>query len=167
MKSKILITILIIAVIALAILIGVKIFGKQKIEDVSQNGETNIDINKDVVTAKKTKTWSGDSRSVAIVIDNVGEAKPQTGLNDAAIVYEITVEGGLTRLLAVYKDIKNREETIGPVRSARPVFIDYVLENDSIFVHFGYSKRAEGDIEKLKINNVNGLVTDSAFWRTS
>lgn len=166
MKSKILITILIIAVIALAILIGVKIFGKQKIEDVSQNGETNIDINKDVVTAKKTKTWSGDSRSVAIVIDNVGEAKPQTGLNDAAIVYEITVEGGLTRLLAIFKDIKDKEETIGPVRSARPVFIDYVLENDSIFTHFGYSPRAEEDISKLKINNVNGLVADSAFWRT-
>lgn len=165
MKNKGLIVILIVVVIILAILVGTKLAGKG--EKTNANAEEGNNTSQ-VEESKNTgiKTWSGNSRSIAVMIDNVGEAKPQTGLNDAAIVYEITVEGGLTRLLAVFKDIKDKEETIGPVRSARPVFIDYVLENDSIFVHFGYSKRAEEDIEKLKINNVNGLVTDSAFWRT-
>lgn len=165
MKNKGLIVILIVVVIILAILVGTKLAGKG--EKTNANAEEGNNTSQ-VEESKNTgiKTWSGNSRSIAVMIDNVGEAKPQTGLNDAAIVYEITVEGGLTRLLAVFKDIKDKEETIGPVRSARPVFIDYVLENDSIFVHFGYSKRAENDIAKLKINNVNGLVTDSAFWRT-
>lgn len=166
MKNKGLIVILIIVVIILGILIGTKLLGKE------ENTNANVDEQENLGQTEETKnngikTWSGNSRSVAVMIDNVGEAKPQAGLNDAAIVYEITVEGGLTRLLAVFKDIEDKEESIGPVRSARPVFIDYVLENDSIFVHFGYSKRAESDIEKLKINNVNGLVTDSAFWRIS
>lgn len=165
MKNKVLIIILIIAVIILAILVGTRLFKTEE----SINGDESLLGQEDASNKseeKKIKTWSGDSRSVAVVIDNVGDAKPQTGLNEAAIVYEITVEGGLTRLLAVFKDV-DPEKTIGPVRSARPVFIDYVLENDSIFVHFGYSTRAENDIAKLKINNVNGLVTDSAFWRTS
>lgn len=161
MKNKILIVILIIVVMALAILLGVKLSGK--VED--PNGDTNLSTDNTKVEDTGIKTWRGNSRSIAVVIDNVGDAKPQTGLNDAAIVYEITVEGGLTRLLAIFKDM-DPEKTIGPVRSARPVFIDYALEHDSIFVHFGFSKRAEDDIAKLKINNVNGLVADSAFWRT-
>lgn len=166
MKNKGLIVILIVVVIILGVLIGAKFVGKGEKTNANPDEQQNAIPEEDT---KNTgiKTWSGNSRSIAIMIDNVGEAKPQAGLNEAAIVYEITVEGGLTRLLAVYKDIKDQEETIGPVRSARPVFIDYVLENDSIFVHYGYSKRAEGDIEKLKINNVNGLVTESAFWRTT
>ncbi len=164
MKNKVLLVILALVIIGLAVLVGVKVFSNKETEDVSDTEQTNVDQPEETQT-KKINTWSGNSRSVAVVIDNVGDAKPQTGLNDAAMVYEITVEGGLTRLLAVYKDV-DKEKTIGPVRSARPVFIDYVLENDSIFVHFGYSTRAQNDIEKLKINNVNGLVTDSAFWRT-
>ena len=110
------------------------------------------------------KIYSGNDRSIAVVIDNVGDAIPQTGLNDAAIVYEIIVEGGLTRFLAIFKGVNI--DTIGPVRSARPYFLDYAMENDSIFTHFGYSARAENDIGKLKINNVNGLIDNNAFWRT-
>lgn len=164
MKNKVLVAILIIVVIVLAVLVGVKFFGNKQTDNPNDLEQETFNQQEEVKD-NGIKIWSGDSRSVAVVIDNVGEAKPQTGLNDAAIVYEVTVEGGLTRLLAVYKDV-DKEKTIGPVRSARPVFIDYVLENDSIFVHFGYSTRAQNDIEKLSINNVNGLVTDSAFWRT-
>ncbi len=167
MKNKALIVILILVVISLAVLLGMKFFYNNETEHVNENEDVETDLENDEEAVKTgIDIWPGDSRSVAVVIDNVGEAKPQTGINDAAIVYEITVEGGLTRLLAVFKDV-DKEKTIGPVRSARPVFIDYVLENDSIFVHFGYSARAQRDIANLKINNVNGLVTDSAFWRTS
>lgn len=109
--------------------------------------------------------YSGEERTLAVVIDNVGEAIPQTSLNEAMIVYEVYVEGGLTRFLAIYKNADI--DTIGPVRSARPVFIDYALENDSIFVHYGGSSRALQEIETLNINNISGLVAPSGvFWRT-
>ena len=89
------------------------------------------------------------------------------GVGDYTYFCEVTVEGNLTRLLAVYKNVEDVTKTIGPVRSARPVFIDYALENDSIFTHFGYSPKAEKEITQLKINNVNGLVADSVFSRTT
>ncbi len=171
MKNKVLAVILIIALIALGILLAIKYIGtKNDIQtgaiNTSDQNEEKLEEEIPKVEEKKVQIWNGDSRSVAIVIDNVGDARPQAALNDAAIVYEVTVEGGLTRLLAVYKDIKDQTKTLGPVRSARPVFIDYALENDSIFVHYGYSPKAQKEIEQLKINNVNGLVVSSVFWRT-
>ena len=169
MKNKVLVIILILAVIVLAVLFGMKFLNKEEVNVVNDNEEnvTNIEEKQEIIEEPKVKTWSGNSRSVAVMIDNVGDARPQSALNEAAIVYEVTVEGKLTRLLAVYKDIEDVEQTIGPVRSARPVFIDYALENDSIFVHYGYSDKAKDEIDNKKIiNNVNGLVADSAFWRT-
>ena len=104
-----------------------------------------------------------DSRPIAVMINNHKIAQPyQTGLNDAYLVYEIVVEGGITRMMAVFKD-KNTT-TIGTVRSSRHYYLDYAEENDAIYTHFGWSEKAQQDINDLNIDNVNGLV-DSGFWR--
>ena len=59
-------------------------------------------------------------------------------------------------------------EKIGPVRSSRHYFLDYALENDAIYVHFGWSPQAESDISTMGVNNINGLYYDgSYFWRVS
>lgn len=104
-----------------------------------------------------------NSRSIAVMINNHAQARPNhAGLQSAYLMYEIVVEGGITRMMAVFKDIDI--ERIGSVRSARPYFLDYVLENDAIYVHYGYSEKAKNDIAMLGINNINGLY-DEAFWR--
>lgn len=104
-----------------------------------------------------------DTRPIAVMINNHKTAQPyQTGLNDAYLVYEIVVEGGITRMMAVFKD--KDTATIGTVRSSRHYFLDYAQENDAIYTHFGWSPQAEEDINNLNIDNVNGLV-DSGFWR--
>lgn len=59
---------------------------------------------------------SGSCKLLAVKIDNVVPARPATGLNHAAIVYAIQVEGGLSRLMPVYCD---PPDVVGPVRSAR------------------------------------------------
>lgn len=64
---------------------------------------------------------------LAVKIDNVAAARPATGLNDAAIVYAIEVEGGLSRLMAVY-DSKHLPSTVGPVRSARQTDLQLLAE---------------------------------------
>lgn len=171
MKNKILIFILVVVVIVLAGLLGWKFIIKkdENANNIEIGNKENIDSEDKQEESKEEpqiKIWSGNARNVAIMIDNVGDARPQVGINEAAIVYEVTVEGALTRLMAVYKDVKDKTASIGPVRSARPVFLDYAMENGSIFVHYGYSARAKDDIEKLKINNVNGLVASEPFWRT-
>lgn len=106
---------------------------------------------------------SSYTRPIAVMINNHNQARPyHSGLQDAYIVYEAIVEGGITRMMAVFKD--QTTARIGSVRSSRHYFLDYALENDAIYVHFGWSPQAENDIRSLDVNNINGLY-DNAFWR--
>ena len=131
-------------------------------------GETgnkdNKDNNEPVVNQKlKIVDVNSKSRPVAVMINNLSAARPvQSGVMDAYIVYEIIVEGGITRYMAVYKDKDTAK--IGTVRSSRDYYLDYALENDAIYVHFGWRPQAQELIGKLGVNNINGLY-DDAFWR--
>lgn len=135
---------------------------KEQESEKVNNQVDNIDENlKDL----KIVDVNSNSRPVAVMINNLNVARPyQSGLQDAYIVYEIIVEGGITRMMALFKD--KDTSRIGSVRSSRHYFLDYALENDAIYVHFGWSPQAESDISSLSINNVNGLY-DNAFWRES
>ena len=76
-------------------------------------------------------------KPVAIMINNLSIAQPvQTGVAKADIVYETEVEGGITRLLAVYQDI-SKVKKIGTVRSARYAYVDLAMGHDAIYVHHG------------------------------
>lgn len=137
---------------------------KTKTEENNSNIPDNNGSN-EVQEIKKVNIvdLESNTRPYAVVINNFpGAVKVQTGLNDAYMIYEMPVEGGMSRSLALYKD--KYPKKIGTVRSARHNFLDYVLENDALFVHFGYSHYAQDDIPKLGINNINGL-SDSPFWR--
>lgn len=68
-------------------------------------------------------------RVLAVKVDNVRAARPQTGLNDADLVYAIEVEGGLSRLMAVY-DSSHLPATVGPVRSARETDLQLLAAYD-------------------------------------
>lgn len=104
-----------------------------------------------------------NTRPIAVMINNHKAAQPNhAGLQDAYLVYEIIVEGGITRLMAVFKD--QTTERVGSVRSARHYYLDYALENDAIYVHFGGSTIAKEQLKSLKINDVDGM-NDSGFWR--
>ena len=160
--KKLLITIIILLIILLVALIGMDLYYTNTIDIAQQNSVNNVV--EPVIEEKKVEIFNGDTRPIAVMIDNVGDARPQAGLNDAYIVYEIIVEGNLTRLMAVFKDVDL--EKIGPIRSSRHYFLDYALENDAIYVHFGWSPQAQSDIRKLGVNNINGMAESStSFWR--
>lgn len=165
MKTKILIVILAIVIIVCGVLIGLKFMGKDNDKDNENVAEENSLMTVTLEDNAPKSKYAGNQRTIAVIIDNVGDARPQTSLNEAMLVYEAYVEGGLTRYLAVYKNVN--VDTIGPTRSARPVFIDYALENDSIFVHYGGSDRALSDVAKLKMDNANGIESPAnVYWRT-
>lgn len=106
---------------------------------------------------------SSNSRPYAVMINNHPQARAHhAGLQDAYIVYELIVEGGLTRYLALFKDQDTAK--IGSVRSSRHYFLDYALENDAIYVHWGWSPQAQSDISSLKINNINGLAYEGIYF---
>ncbi len=76
-------------------------------------------------------------RPVAIMINNISIAQPvQTGVNKADIVYETEVEGGITRLMAVFKDITVVNQ-LGPVRSARYPYVDLANGHNAVYIHCG------------------------------
>ena len=103
------------------------------------------------------------SRPYAVMINNNHEAWPHAGLQDAYITYEIMAEGGITRMMAIFKDKDTTK--IGSVRSSRPYYLDYALENDAIYVHYGWSEDAKNDISTLGVDNINGLTDSKPFWR--
>lgn len=106
---------------------------------------------------------SSNSRPYAVMINNNSAVwKYQSGLNEAYIVYEMLVEGGITREMALYKD--SAVGKIASVRSSRHYFLDYALENDAIYVHWGWSPQAQSDISTLKINNINGLTYEGTYF---
>lgn len=133
----------------------------------SKEKESNALPLKEKGEEKKINIIDMDSntRPYAVVINNFPSAvKVQSGLQEAYIVYEFPIEGGMTRSLALYKDKKDVK--IGTIRSARHDYLDYALENDAIFVHYGWSYTAREDIAKLGINYIDGNSSDpSPFWR--
>ena len=162
--KKVLIVILILAIITVAALLGIKFYQESDIFNTNVN-ETENNIQEPIeVEVKEVEIFNGNSRPIAVMIDNVGDARPQVGLNDAYMVYEIIVEGKQTRLMAVFKDVDL--DKIGPIRSSRHYFLDYALENDAIYVHYGWSPKAKSDISKLDVDNINGIYESSkSFWR--
>lgn len=120
----------------------------------------------EVADAFYTAYTEATKRPVAVMVDNDNsDAWPHAGLSEAYLIYEIPVEGGATRLMALFNDTNTQK--IGPVRSSRHYFLDYALEHDAIYVHFGYSPRAMNDIPALGVNNINGVQgsDSSTFWR--
>ncbi len=167
MKKKVIIFIVIVIILALAVggALAYAIVRKNKAKN---SNETNVEENQVAEEPKVEKTvqiYKGNERPIAVMIDNHKAALPQAGLNSAYMVYEIIVEGGESRLMALFKS--SDTDIVGPVRSSRHYFLDYALENDAIYAHFGWSPQAQSDISSLGVNNINGLYYDgtSAYWR--
>jgi len=109
---------------------------------------------------------NSETRPLAVMIDNDGpSSRPQIGLESAYMVYEVIVEGGASRLMALFRT--DMIEKVGPVRSSRHYFLDYALEHDAMYLHAGWSPKATNDISALKVNNINGIMGDDGtiFYR--
>ncbi len=89
---------------------------------------------------------------LAIIVENHPDARPQSGLIDASIVYEAITEGGITRFLAIFGPTDTNE--IGPIRSARLFFMDYLKEYDAFFAHAGGNEDALANIDKYSIKDI-------------
>ena len=163
---KILVIALVCLIVIAGILLGIKfVMDSKKIQQGEMSNTQIIDDIPEVPNKSKTvKIYAGVDRPIAVMIDNHKSAWPQAGINEAYMVYEIIVEGGETRLMALFKG--QNLEKIGPIRSSRHYFLDYALENDAIYVHYGWSPQAQSDISSLKVNNINGISESSKdFWR--
>ena len=163
--TKIFVIILILLILIAAGLLVLKMFNNNKVQEANTNS-ANEEVEEEPIIIQEPKTLSGDSRPIAVMIDNNINAMPQAGLLEADIIYEIIVEGGESRLMLILQD-KDLDK-IGPIRSARHYFLDYALENDAIYVHYGWSPQAQADITSLGVDNINGIYESSEnFWRVT
>lgn len=88
------------------------------------------------LTPGRTDETHGDDRPpvLAVKIDNASAARPQTGLESADVVYVEQVEGGLSRLMAVYAT--RLPESVGPVRSVREADLELLRQFDRPILAF-------------------------------
>ncbi len=114
----------------------------------------------------KTEEYKVNRRPVAIMFDNHPNARWQSGLSDAELVYEFKVEHPYTRYMGIY--LIKEPELLGPIRSSRPYFVTTLLEYDPIYVRAGGSQEAVRDIKALNIADIDGVSNSSEFfWRES
>lgn len=129
--------------------------------DYKGNRDQECPINGEYLTKQHKEAWL-KRRPLVVMIENHKEARPQSGLNAADVIYEAVAEGGITRFAAVFycKDAPY----IGPVRSARVYFIDFASEYGMypLYAHVGGANTpgpadALGKIRKLKWEGYNDL----------
>ncbi len=94
-------------------------------------------LNGKMYTKQEEDLWS-KARPLAVMIENHEEARPQSGLSSADVVYEAVAEGGIARFMGVfYCGIAAQSTLLAPVRSARTYFLPWVLEYDALYNHVG------------------------------
>ncbi len=118
------------------------------------------------LTGKKVKdeamtTWP----TAAIMIENSPDARPQSGLKQAGVVYEAIAEGGITRFLALYQE--DKPTLIGPVRSLRPYFVDWLTPYNASVVHVGGSSAALKRIRNGEYRDIDQFFNASTYWRST
>lgn len=100
-----------------------------------------------------------------VMIENSPDARPQSGLYDAGVVYEAIAEGGITRFLALFQEA--RPTYIGPVRSVRPYYLDFLVPYDAPVAHAGGSGFALNEIKSQGIKDIDHGANGSTFTRVN
>jgi hypothetical protein len=104
-------------------------------------------------------------RLFAVMVDNSQDAWPLSGIEDSFLVYEAPVEGNITRLMAMFSDEQDIRE-IGPVRSARPYYVDIALGLNALYSHVGGSPEALSLIDERGLFDLNEFRNGGLFWRS-
>lgn len=99
----------------------------------------------------------------AVMIENSPDARPQSGLKDAGIVYEAIAEGGITRFNALFQE--SMPDYIGPVRSVRPYYVDLFLPFDAAIAHAGGSAEGLAKVKNLGVKDLDFMSNAGAYRR--
>lgn len=104
-------------------------------------------------------------RPIIVTINNHPKARPQSGIAEADVIYEMLAEGDVTRFLALYQS--DIPEEIGPVRSARDYFVEIADGLDAFYIAHGYSPDAQKMLMSGEVDNINGMQYDGTLFTRS
>lgn len=102
---------------------------------------------------------------VGIMIENSPDARPQAGIDQAGVVFEAIAEGGITRFLTLFQE--NQPEYVGPVRSVRPYYLDWVRGFDAPIAHVGGSADALAILRQGGHKDLDQAFNSVAYWRVN
>lgn len=141
----------------------------QKVRDVSSGEEGGIFTQKEVIrhplTGEELKEPLNTLPTViSVMIENAADSWPLSGLNDAFMVIEAPVEGNIPRFIAFYEE-DARADKIGPVRSARPYYVDWATMFEAVYAHVGGSPEALELIPSRPIWDLNQFFESEYFYR--
>ena len=179
-------------VLATALVMGLSLFGcgSKKTEENVTTTEAKAEVDVSQADMMKPATavdetyhegvyndltgeWNTDrkeeyGRPIAIMINNIENAIPQSGIGQADVLYEFVVEGGITRMLAIFNDYDNLEK-VGSIRSCRPYYVTTAMEFDAIYMHYGQSPQGQEELDRTGIDHISGLGGEGSvsFYRSS
>lgn len=139
------------------------------VEDPSEPKTESCPLN-GAKRTKKSKDFWEKRRPLAVMIENHTEARPQSGLSSADIIYEAVAEGGITRFMALFY-CNLSDVQIGPVRSARTYYLDWLGEYDALYAHVGGANTpgpadALSQIIRYEVKDLNQFsIGFPVFWR--
>lgn len=131
-----------------------------------QAEEAVTDTVKSYLTGEDVSVGIGHRRPIAVMLGNDTNGAPQSGTENAGVIYEAPVEGSITRLMAIIEDYDNIPR-IGSVRSCRDYFLFYANEYDAIYSHYGQAVYALQYLDQHLIDNLNGLTLGNAYYRST
>lgn len=186
-KRHYVLELLFLAIIVLVILIGIKfvLMGRERLRPsfpkttesftAPQSSEINQGLNRRAIDGVFVKAGQERQTLVGVIIENMIEAQPISGIDKANLVFEAVTEANITRLLAIFtiKEGKEGEEgedgdfQVGPVRSARPYYLDWAAELGVLFAHVGGSPEANSLIKQGAVKDLDQWFKSQYFWRTA
>jgi hypothetical protein len=99
------------------------------------------------------------------MIENSPDARPQSGLDQAGVVYEAIAEAGITRFLALFQE--SSPAVLGPVRSSRPYYLDWAMAFDASYAHVGGSPDALQRIKDIGVKDLDQFYNPGPYHRIS
>ncbi|MEE0418530.1 MAG: DUF3048 domain-containing protein [Lachnospiraceae bacterium] len=126
--------------------------------------EAGVGSDRSFLTGEAVGEELHNRRPFAVMMNNIINACPQAGIEEAGVVYEAPVEGALTRLMALFDSVEGMEK-IGSVRSCRTYYPMYAMEFDAIYTHYGQAVYAVELLNSDKVNNISGLESQEGAGR--
>ena len=101
----------------------------------------------------------------AIMIENSPDARPQSGIKEAGVVFEAIAEGGITRFLTLHQ--QDKPQLIGPVRSLRMYYVDWLAPFNASVAHVGGSAAALAEIRNGQYRDIDEFFNGAYYWRST
>lgn len=101
----------------------------------------------------------------AVMIENSPDARPQSGLKNSGVVFEAIAEGGITRFVALYQ--QEKPALVGPVRSVRMYFVDWIAAFNASIAHVGGSLYALNEVRNGNYRDIDQFFNGGYYYRAT